>query len=364
MALSGKGMMIWKIPSCEGGNATQIASVAKAAGFTHVLIKIADGIYSYNVNRTNNVDLVPPVVSALKNQGIQVWGWHYIYGDNPTGEGQIAASRTKALGLDGYIIDAESEFKLPGKETAAKNFMTELRKGIPNKPVALCSFRYPLLHMQFPWKAFLEKSDYNMPQVYWQESHNPDVQVTRSYNEFQALVPYRPYFATGPLYPAGGWNPTASELTLFMNTCKSLNIPAVNYFTWDYKNNLPNQWNAIANYKWDNSIPDDIVSQYIAALNSHNPDTCANLYSANALRITAAKTLQGSTAIRNFFYNFFNTSLPSAKYTLTGTTGSSFAKRFTWTATAPSGKINNGSDTIGIVNGKIGYHYSFYTFTR
>ncbi len=103
MAISGKGMMIWKIPSCEAGNATQIASVAKAAGFTHVLIKIADGIYSYNVNNTTKVDLAPPVVSALRAQGIQVWGWHYVYGNNPVGEAQIAVKRTKALGLMGIL---------------------------------------------------------------------------------------------------------------------------------------------------------------------------------------------------------------------------------------------------------------------
>ena len=71
MALTGKGMMIWKIPSCEEGNPSKIASVAKAAGFTHVLIKIADGTYSYNINRTTNIDLVPPVVSALKAQGLR-----------------------------------------------------------------------------------------------------------------------------------------------------------------------------------------------------------------------------------------------------------------------------------------------------
>ena len=95
MALTGKGMMIWKIPSCEEGNPSKIASVAKAAGFTHVLIKIADGTYSYNINRTTNIDLVPPVVSALKAQGLKVWGWHYIYGDNPTGEAKTAANHGK-----------------------------------------------------------------------------------------------------------------------------------------------------------------------------------------------------------------------------------------------------------------------------
>lgn len=363
MALTGKGMMIWKIPSCEEGNPSKIASVAKAAGFTHVLIKIADGTYSYNINRTTNIDLVPPVVSALKAQGLKVWGWHYIYGDNPTGEAKTAANRTIALGLDGYVIDAESEFKLAGKETAARTFMTELRKGIPSHPVALCSFRYPSYHMQFPWKAFLEKCDYNMPQVYWQESHNPDVQVTKSFNEFQALVPYRPYMPTGPLYPAGSWKATAADIKLFMDTCKKLNIPALNYFTWDYKTSMPDQWNTIASYKWDGSVVEDIVTRYIAALNSRNPDTCANLYTNNAIRITAARTMQGHDSIRTWFNNFLTVNFPNATFTLTGTTGSGFARRFTWTATSTSGRISNGNDTIGLINGKIGYHYSFYTIT-
>lgn len=364
MTLSGKGMMIWKIPSCESGNATSIANVAQAAGFSHVLIKIADGVNSYNVNRTTNVDLVPPVVSALKAKGIQVWGWHYIYGSNPTGEATIAVNRTKALGLNGYVIDAESEFKVAGGATAATTYMNALRKGLPSTPIALCSYRYPSYHMQFPWKAFLDKCDYNMPQVYWQAAHNPDVQVTRSFKEFQALEPYRPYLATGPLYPVSDWSPSASELILFMDTCKSLNIPAVNYFTWDYKTKLSTQWNAIASYKWADSTEQDIVEKYISAMNSHNPDLCASMYASNAIRITASRIVQGYNLIRSWFNDFFTSAFPNAVFKLTGFTGTGSNRRFTWTATAPTGIVNNGNDTIGLVNGKIGYHYSFYSITK
>ncbi len=256
------------------------------------------------------------------------------------------------------------EYKQPGKETAARTFMTELRNGLPTTPIALCSYRFPSLHMQFPWKAFLEKCDYNMPQVYWQEAHNPDVQITRCVNEFKAIAPYRTITPTGPLYPANGWSATAAELVLFMDTCKKLNLPAVNYFTWDYRKTLPTQWNAIAAYKW---VPDvvikDLPEQYINALNTHNPATCASLYGSNAIRITASQTILGNSAIQNWFNTFFTVSLPNAVYKLTGVTGTGSSRRFTWTATSTSGKINNGSDTIGIVNGKIGYHYSFYTIT-
>ena len=50
MSLKGKGYWIWKIPSCENGDANAIANVAAAAGLTHLLIKIADGTNSYNID--------------------------------------------------------------------------------------------------------------------------------------------------------------------------------------------------------------------------------------------------------------------------------------------------------------------------
>jgi hypothetical protein len=61
------------------------------------------------------------------------------------------------LGLQGYIIDAEHEFKQPSGASAARTFMTELRKGLPNKPVALCSYRFPSYHPQFPMECFFRK---------------------------------------------------------------------------------------------------------------------------------------------------------------------------------------------------------------
>ena len=131
MPLRGKGFFIWKIRDCDGGNAISIANSAQAAGFSHVLLKIADGSYSYNYDRNTSTDLIPPVVQALRNRGIQVWGWHYVYGNNPSGEARIAVSQCQKYNLDGYVIDAEGEYKQPGKDVAARRFMSELRAGLP-----------------------------------------------------------------------------------------------------------------------------------------------------------------------------------------------------------------------------------------
>jgi hypothetical protein len=53
--------------------------------------------------------------------------------------------------------------------------------------------------------------------------------------------------------------------------------------------------------------------------------------------------------------------LPNAKFTLTGFSGTGASRHLTWTATSPQGKVDNGSDTLGLSDGKIIYHYSFFT---
>jgi hypothetical protein len=366
MSLTGKGFMIWKIPSCESGNPANIASAAHAAGLSHVHIKIANGINPYNIDTTHAIDLVPPVVSALKGYGIQVWGWHYVYGDDPAGEARIAATRVKQLGLDGYVIDAESEYKQPDREDNAILFMSELRRELPQTPVALCSYRYPNLHRELPWAAFLDRCDYNMPQVYWEQAHNPGEQLRSSVKQFQALVPYRPIIPTGPVYRAGGWEPTAVDLVDFMDTAKTLNLNAVNYFAWDYgRSILQPLWNTVASYNWGSPpVYQDIPVQYINALNAHDANRVAALYRTEAVHITAAQTLQGTNAIRTWFSNLFTQTLPNASFTLTGVTGSGNSRHFTWTASSSGGQVRNGNDTIGILDGKITYHYSFFSITR
>jgi len=81
--ITGKGMFIWKLYRCENGDPQAIANVAAQAGLSHVLVKIADNSGIYNYDWDNHRDLVPPVVSALKARGIEVWGWHYVYGKDP-----------------------------------------------------------------------------------------------------------------------------------------------------------------------------------------------------------------------------------------------------------------------------------------
>ena len=366
MMLTGKGMMIWKIPSCESGNASAIAKVAAAAGFSHVLIKIANDTRPYNVDGSGR-DLIPPVVDALRTKGIQVWGWHYVYGYDPVGEAKIAIAQTRKFALDGYVIDAEVEYKLAGRETVARTFMSELRKGIPSTPVALCSFRWPTYHRTFPFSAFLEKCDLNMPQVYWMQAHNPDYDLKRCVSEFKSLTPFRPIVPTGPAYGEGGWYPSASEVKTFLDTARTLDLKAANFYSWDYSRlHLVPVWDEIARYNWPAQgtpqVPSaDPVTGIFEALNSMQFDPMLDLYAANAVLVTPQQTIQGNTNIRAFYGQMLTNLLNDGDFRIISKEKKDNTIHYTWTCNSKRGIVTDGKDTIGIKDGKIIYHYCYFT---
>ncbi len=267
--------------------------------------------------------------------------------------------------MDGYVIDAEGEFKLPGNYSNAGKYMTELRAGLPTLPIGLSSYRFPSYHKDFPWAAFLNGIDYNMPQVYWEQAHNAGTQLTKSVQDFQALKPYRPVLPIGPGYKTGGWAPTEDDIKDFLNTALSLSIPTVALFSWDEcRRDLPKIWNTFSDFSYlSGAVPStDIASQLFTALNTHNLDQVASLYNANAVQITSSRTIQGQDAIKNWYATLFN-QLPGSAFTLKSLTGSGNTRHYNWQATSTRGSILNGDDTLGLIDGKINYHYSFFTIS-
>jgi hypothetical protein len=86
-----------------------------------------------------------------------------------------------------------------------------------------------------------------------------------------------------------------------------------------------------------------------------------NLYTNQAIHITAARTSQGLDNLRAWYIQLFNMLLPDASFTLTGYSGSGNSRHLTWTAVSSKGRVNNGNDTFGLLDGRINYHYSFFT---
>jgi hypothetical protein len=366
MSLAGKGYYLWKVPSCENGNVEEIAGQAKSAGLSHVLIKIANGIYSYNLDPNTGVDHALNLTQALHRRGVAAWGWHYVFGNNPLGEAQKAIQRIQQLELDGYVIDAEEEYKEPGKREAARKFMAQIRSVLPDFPVALSSYRFPAYHSNFPWREFLEKCDINMPQVYWMKAANAGEQLTQCLRQFQALAPYRPILPTGAAFRQNNWQPAPEQVHEFLRTAKEMNLSAANFWEWSFarSSNLQEVWATIRDFPWDSPPgPQDICATLVDALNTRNADGAAGLYAPSAIHTNAARTAQGTAAILAWYNQLFTQILPEARYTLGGYSGTGSSRNFHWTAVSRLGQVLNGNDTLGLVGEKIVYHFTWFTVT-
>lgn len=358
-------MYIWRIQDCHNGNISEIIRLAVSANYSHVLIKIANGIYSYNYDWEKNIDLVPPLIAALKAEGIQAWGWHYVFGDQPGQEATKAISRIRELGVEGYAIDAEGHYK--GKFSSATTFMNQLTAAIKDIPIALSSYRYPNYHPQLPWNEFLKKCDLNMPQVYWMFANNPGAQLKKCIAEFQNLKYTPPIFPTGAACTEHGWTPTIPEIVEFMQTAKDLKLAGVNFWEWgNLHTYLPGEYyRTIRDFNWGGpSPPKDVSEQYLAALNAHSVDQLAELYREDAVHITSERTVQGKEAIKSWFNSLFTEILPGATFTLAGYSGSGSTRQISWTASSSAGDVQNGSDTIGLIDGKIAYHFSEFSVNK
>lgn len=266
--ISGKGYFMWKAMNCRAGRPEEIAAEAFAADLGHVLLKIADGPFRYNIE----VDL-PAIVAALKAVGVTVWGWQYIYGGNPTAEAEIAIRQIEATGVTGFVVNAEKEYKAIGMGPRARTYMQALRAGVGELPIALSTYRYPSLHAPFPFNTFLEFCDLAMPQVYWLYSHDPVLQLARTVREYGLLGNTRPIIPTGAAWKQNSWQSTVTDVTAFLEACEAAGLPAANFWSWDASQHLPT-WHAIATYDWPHEatpeepeIPEEEMSEVLDKLN-------------------------------------------------------------------------------------------------
>ncbi len=131
--------------------------------------------------------------------------------------------------------------------------MQALRSGLNSIPVALSSYRYPSLHREFPWREFLAECDFALPQVYWIGAHNPDAQLKRCLDEYQELTRL-PVIPTGAAFTQGDWSPTTADINKFLNAARDFGLSGANFWEWYPARNLPEVWEAIAEYDWDGSL--------------------------------------------------------------------------------------------------------------
>ncbi|MDX1601341.1 MAG: nuclear transport factor 2 family protein [Anaerolineales bacterium] len=363
MTLTGKGYYMWQLPYCDGADPARIAERAQRADLSHALIKIADGgHWDYNVDKERDLDLVPPVLKALHDVGIEVWGWHYVRGDSPLTEANQAIKRIGELNVDGYVVDAEQEYRDRDKERAAHTFMSKIRSAFPELPMALSSYRYPRVHRELPYDAVLEYCDYAMPQVYFEQSHNPVEQLRRSVDQYMQLTQARPVIPTAPTYVRGDWEPTREDLHRFLREAKESGLSAANAWSWDFATRekyLP-LFEAVAEFEWPHKPAiTDMPERLIGRLNQKEPAHVAALYRENAAHVTGARTVVGRPAVEAWYRKLLGEYLPEATFEVTGKVTDGATRQFTWRAVTPDGRSARGNDTLRIDAGRILYHYTF-----
>ena len=250
MIPTGKGIQVWNLTAPN-----ETAARIIAAGFQWVAVKAADGTLDHN-QKAGPADLFL-FVQTLHNAGIVVFGWQYVYGANWMGqsfakaEAEAAIRNISRFGFDGWLIDAESQYKRKGSAAWADTYMTTLRAGLPWVTLGLQSYRFPSLHPELPWQSFLRHVDFHIPQVYWVQATNPGAQLRRSIQELTALRNL-PIVPTGCAYFEHGWGPTVGQLNEFDNVARTLGLPGVLWYCWDDQglSTHPDWLAAISAHRW------------------------------------------------------------------------------------------------------------------
>ena len=361
MTLTGKGYYIWQVRHCENGDPDRIAALAKEANLSHVLVKIADGAFPYNVDLDNGYDYARPAIKKMQQQNISVWGWQYVYGDYPDQEAEIAVTRALDLGINGFVINAEKEYSSRAKAPAASRYMNILRNNLGSMPLALSSYRYPSYHPNLPWVNFLDRCDYNMPQVYWIKSHNnAGEQLQRCVNEFKNMRPLRPIIPTGPTFKQDGWIPQQKDVIEFMQVAKKLNLSAVNYWYWEgCRKYMPEYWDLVRDYQYDPPVQEASLPElYVNAMNTKKPENVISFYAPNAVHVRAESAIQGTEAIRDWIGTLMK-ECSKNQFTLVSHTNTEQVYSFEWEALNNEGMLIEGHDTLGTADQKILYQYTF-----
>uniref|UniRef100_A0A6M3LAY4 Glycoside hydrolase n=1 Tax=viral metagenome TaxID=1070528 RepID=A0A6M3LAY4_9ZZZZ len=252
-APEGKGMYIWQLGECCGGDHMELAVRAVEAGLSWVALKIQerDSVY------TPNLKYLDAAIAGLRAVGVEVWGWGYIYPKSRLGrvivrdEAEDTIRLVRGYDVAGFIVNAEIEWQagdtLAKRAAWADEYMDVTRAGLPDTPIGFSSFKYPTLH-PLPWGAFLEEADFYQEQVYWEQAHNPASQLERSLREWRAYGD-KPSVPAGSAYGVGAWRATVGDVDMFNRAVVAAGCPAIMWWDWQNADGTA-LWEAIKAHRW------------------------------------------------------------------------------------------------------------------
>ncbi len=264
--IEGKVIFSWNVPEVAGGDPEKFADYLVDGNFEGVFLKCADGplvhkpaSWSPWPNWGNNIR--PALVKALKEAGIKVYLWHYLYGNDPKGELSIAKKQIDSFEPSGYIWNAEGSFD--SKSNAEKNAVL-LSKGIrdvyPELSQALCWWALPKnpANPSIEWhpirvaKAFLPYINLATPMMYWQGSGSEAAvsYLMKSLNIWRTYVSKDlPILPIGRAYTGDGGFADPDGITAFGNKvialADSYNLIGNSWWSLDASHDNAKNWFAL-----------------------------------------------------------------------------------------------------------------------
>ena len=242
----GKGMWLYQLSMAEGGDATKVVNKAKAAGLTHLYLRLGSskgGFYDQA-----ELDKLLPVAHAA---GLKVVGWDFVYLDDPAADAARAKAEIGYVTPTGHRIDAFSA----DIETASEgvNLSAEGAAAYGANLRALVGPSYPLIatvprpsaKRPFPYAEATKSFDAIAPMVYWQ-NRDPATDVAGA---LAALAPLgKPVLPVGQAYNGGSEggpdrDPPKEQLVAFMNTALAKGAVGVSFWVWNHA--TADQWSAI-----------------------------------------------------------------------------------------------------------------------
>ena len=232
--LAVNGIWVHELDRSAGGNPARLAAQARGNGMRTVIVKAAQGTYTWP-------QFTKRLVDVLHAAGLNVCGYQRVESFGGAAQARTFA-KAVAKGADCLVIDAEAELEHRRGASVAKAYMQTLRSAVGSRyPVGMTSFPYTSFHKPFPYRAFLEgegAAQVNMPQVYWRLLDDPPVQsLRRAWRENEQFG--APIHVIGQLFD----RPPAPEIRAFRREAERLGAHGVSW--WVFQLAGPDAWRAV-----------------------------------------------------------------------------------------------------------------------
>ena len=232
---AGRGLYLWYLNRCEGGDVAAIIDRCHRAHVTWVAVKAGDGGHLWS-------QFTPELVAAFHAAGIACWGWSYDVPGRDAAQTAVVA-HVLACGAAGFVVDAEAEWQRRGGDAAAASYLAAIAAVAPGFPLLDAPFPMIRKHQSFPYTAFGTGVGGRCAQVYWVEIGGGVEHVWSEFVDNWRAYEAQPGHLVLPRYPSGSTyhkrigkkivRPcTVTDVTWFEAAAKSSGCLGVLHWEW------------------------------------------------------------------------------------------------------------------------------------